>query len=549
MTYYPINEQTARTAKQMMSFDEYREGSATAEYRAMVDHAAEIAEEAKRRVEPVYHDKIDALLDQYARRMADSINRENEIGTRCPSVMIAGGSNFPTKKKEKQNAAWDACYRDRQDIDKLLDRIRSVGHGGISADDPAALDKLRAKLAEREAEHEEMKRINAYFRRNGGSLEGCPGLTADQIAELSTGFNMDIHGAPYPGYLLSLNNAEIHRLRDRIAELEKRQTASVSVGWTFDGGRVEADNGDNRLRVYFDDKPDAATRDELKSHGFRWSPNAGAWQRQLTDNAIYTARNLIKCIAPTAEPAEVTETADDPAEPAETAETETAAPAEPQPEPAEAETAETAEPAEPAEPQPEPLAEQEQTAARTEICHSVLYTVKRQIIILTLDETAAADGTHYDIAATSGNAYIARETLDDLTAAVERYNDLIAQYTAVPNAPTPSPLTGKYAKLRDDLIAALAAGRAAEEADPEDGGTCNLDATAVLLPRWNRALVKQAAEAAGTDCFNWDCYGQHRFVFIPNSSGQANARCRNAEAMTAALSAAGYDAHTYQQMD
>lgn len=30
----------------------------------------------------------------------------------------------------------------------------------------------------------------------------------------------------------------------------------------------------------------------LKSYGFRWSPNAGAWQRQLTDNAIYAAKRI-----------------------------------------------------------------------------------------------------------------------------------------------------------------------------------------------------------------------------------------------------------------
>ena len=32
-TYYSINEQTARTAKHINSFSEYKEGSATAEYR------------------------------------------------------------------------------------------------------------------------------------------------------------------------------------------------------------------------------------------------------------------------------------------------------------------------------------------------------------------------------------------------------------------------------------------------------------------------------------------------------------------------------------
>ena len=39
----------------MNSFSDYREGSATAEYRAMVDKAAAVAEHQKARVDPMYH--------------------------------------------------------------------------------------------------------------------------------------------------------------------------------------------------------------------------------------------------------------------------------------------------------------------------------------------------------------------------------------------------------------------------------------------------------------------------------------------------------------
>ena len=35
----------------------------------------------------------------------------------------------------------------------------------------------------------------------------------------------------------------------------------------------------------------------LKSNGFRWAPSVGAWQRQLTDNAIRAADRL-ECIKP-----------------------------------------------------------------------------------------------------------------------------------------------------------------------------------------------------------------------------------------------------------
>ena len=34
------------------------------------------------------------------------------VDARVPSILIAGGSNFPTRKKEKQNAARDSNYQE-----------------------------------------------------------------------------------------------------------------------------------------------------------------------------------------------------------------------------------------------------------------------------------------------------------------------------------------------------------------------------------------------------------------------------------------------------
>lgn len=62
--------------------------------------------------------------------------------------------------------------------------------------------------------------------------------------------------------------------------------------YEFDGVKIVKDFADNRLRLLFDEKPSADLRDKLKHNGFRWSPSAGAWQRQLTNNAVYSLRYL-----------------------------------------------------------------------------------------------------------------------------------------------------------------------------------------------------------------------------------------------------------------
>ncbi len=295
--YYPINEGAARRAKEAMSFSDYRPGSATAEYRHYVDQAVEIAERQKKRVEPEYHEKIDSLLDTYARKLAENMNKGYEITARVPSVLIAGPSNFPVRAKEKQNAASDRNMEEFQYIQGLLDKIRSTGMGGISADDPQAVSKLEKKLEKLEASQELMKAVNAYYRKHG-TLDGCPHLTERGIenlkADMASGWHYE--KKPFQSWQLSNNNAEIRRLKGRIEELTRQKEAAY-VGWEFDGGTVEINRVANRLQIFFEGKPDAAVRDELKSNGFRWSPKAGAWQRQLNDTTIRVA-DRIKCIQP-----------------------------------------------------------------------------------------------------------------------------------------------------------------------------------------------------------------------------------------------------------
>lgn len=292
-TYHQINEGQARSAKEMMSFSEYIPGTATDSYRRQVDEAYVIADRCKKRVDPMYHEKIDYLAARYSEKLAANLNDSYRIGTMCPSILISGGSNFPVKKKEKQNRAAERNMEEYNEIQGLLNKMRSVGHGGISSDDPAALEKLRKKLESLESLQQTMKNVNAYYRKHK-SLDGCPDLTPAQIAKLTADMAGDwrTNPKPFETFHLSNNNANIRRIKDRIAELEKRASEEAPTGWAFDGGEVQMNQEENRLQVFFEGKPDDDTRTELKGHGFRWSPRNGCWQRQLTDNAIHAAKKL-----------------------------------------------------------------------------------------------------------------------------------------------------------------------------------------------------------------------------------------------------------------
>ena len=113
-------------------------------------------------------------------------------------------------------------------------------------------------------------------------------------ADMASGWHYE--KKPFQSWELSNNNAEIRRVRQRIESLTRANEVAY-VGWEFDGGHVEANRDQGRLQVFFDGKPEADARQQLKENGFRWAPSVGAWQRLLNDNA-YHASDRIACIQP-----------------------------------------------------------------------------------------------------------------------------------------------------------------------------------------------------------------------------------------------------------
>lgn len=298
--YYPINETTARCSHEMRSFRDYRPGSATEEYHRQVDAAAALVEKQKTKVSPFYHDKLDHLFDAYARTLAEAINNENRIGCMCPSVMISGGSNFPTRKKEKQVKAWDANRANFQHAEDLLQKIRSTGTGAVDLADPHAREILSDRLAALQSDLDACKAANAYYRKHK-TLDGCPGISAKEREWLTRpgvfakddGSPLALYGCPFPSYHLTGIRDKIKRTAARLAELDARQS-QPETGETAiaEGVTVVRNTQLDRLQILFADIPDEETRTALKAHGFRWSPKNKAWQRQLTRNAEIALKNI-----------------------------------------------------------------------------------------------------------------------------------------------------------------------------------------------------------------------------------------------------------------
>lgn len=302
-----INESTARLAKQMRSFDDYKEGSATASYNAQCAEAAAILEKVKAKcATDEQRERAEYLYNRYCSVLAEAINRDNEIGTRCPSVLICGAGNFPTRKKEKQVAAWDKNMENFRRADHYLDMLKRAHTLAVKSDDPEVLDFLRAKLAGLEEAHALMVSANAYYRKNK-TLKGFEGIPADTMAWITRpgvylpggrngdGSPLAFYGKPFPTYELTNSNANIKRVKQRIETLEAVK-ASKPVEEEHDGYTYRENAEAMRIQLQFDGKPDDETRALLKRNGFRWAPSQGVWQRQLNDNGKYAAHRVMEVL-------------------------------------------------------------------------------------------------------------------------------------------------------------------------------------------------------------------------------------------------------------
>jgi hypothetical protein len=211
--------------------------------------------------------------------------------------MISGASNFPVKKKEKQNAAWDRNMKEWNEIQQLPKKLHSIlsGKEVIRADDEDAVLRLEEKLSSLQVEQERMKAANEYFRKNK-TLDGCPELTPEEVSEIrSFQARMGHSGnAPFAPYQLTNNNANIRATKQRLEAIKKEKTkATAEVEYEDIGVTVVENVEAMRLQIFFPGKPVPEIVSSLKHHAFKWSPKNGCWQRQLTDNARWAAKEVV----------------------------------------------------------------------------------------------------------------------------------------------------------------------------------------------------------------------------------------------------------------
>lgn len=172
-------------------------------------------------------------------------------------------------------------------------KAASVGTGGISSDDPEAVQKLQSEVDALELLQTRMKAVNKAIKQGKTPEAQTAALVAlgycetDAVHLITPRFG----NIGYPSYRLTNNNANIRTKKARIAELQARAQLVDKVE-DCEGYTYREDTEDNRVCFEFEGKPADNIRDILKSNGFKWSPTRGAWIRQLNANGIWAAKQV-----------------------------------------------------------------------------------------------------------------------------------------------------------------------------------------------------------------------------------------------------------------
>jgi len=213
----------------------------------------------------------------------------------CASSVITGGSNFNVRRAEKANNAERnkmlEFHAFREKYFKAVNRQRTLSP-------EEELDNALIELDEVSNNQDMMKEINSLMRKEAksGNFNYCievvksEGYPEDLVKELEQLYDSG-YGSNFPSFILTNNNSKIKRLKDKVMVMKSRiNTKNDFQDITFIGGYLTIE--DDRIKIFHDSKPDSSVIQELKSNGFRWSPNWKCWCRKHTSNALFVSKKL-----------------------------------------------------------------------------------------------------------------------------------------------------------------------------------------------------------------------------------------------------------------
>lgn len=249
---------------------------------------------------PEKEEILDAEFARYREGYKSKVIAHLAARSRCMSTMITGGSNFPVRRQKRLGATSDKRTEEMLDFrERALTAIRKKlcpELRPIMAGDADAVDRLRKEIGDAERRQELMKAANAAIRKHSRA-----GADAQVAALIALGFGEArarellvpdfLKRIGFADYQLTNNGSNIRRMRGRLKGLEVAK-AKPDTQEEGANAKLEDSPADNRVRLFFPDKPERDVRRRLKDAGFRWAPSIPGkpWQAYRNHNSIVAAR-------------------------------------------------------------------------------------------------------------------------------------------------------------------------------------------------------------------------------------------------------------------
>lgn len=227
---------------------------------------------------------------------------------RTASTMITGASNFNHRRNQKA-------------LDVEMRRVNEFLAWREKAQKAIKRALLDARTEEQKAEamtyrlikwaRQELDVLDKIARAEQGDPSTPSWYAAMNKSSFVTSFTSKLHREVKNGNLAEVQaclrwldeqqqttGRQLITKRNRVWAYLDQQPAEPTpaedsaVIYTADGVTVTANHEIGRYQIQHDEKPDAATRSELKRHGWRWSPQHTAWQRHLNNATLYNLTQL-----------------------------------------------------------------------------------------------------------------------------------------------------------------------------------------------------------------------------------------------------------------
>lgn len=209
----------------------------------------------------------------------------------CASSFITGGSNFNVRKAEAANNTERNRYNEFREWREW--QFKQIAKRQEAAKSP---EERESELIEKTLEDiiftfKNDRFINLLYNRvEKYAYKGMVRLIKLAVEEVSK--QNAIYGRITPRHKFF-----------RLVELAEKHATNIEEKKVADnkeelvkGIKCVHNTDIDRLQLFFEGKPAQETINLLKKNAFRWSPSQGAWQRQLTSNAIWGAKRVLESL-------------------------------------------------------------------------------------------------------------------------------------------------------------------------------------------------------------------------------------------------------------